>query len=57
MSRYFHTVLGLAVDAGELPAAVKSNLSMIVQSGRRLGHLVGDILDFSKLRHKSLELD
>ncbi|MCP5026898.1 MAG: hypothetical protein GY929_11505, partial [Actinomycetia bacterium] len=43
--------------AGEVPAAVKSNLSMIVQSGRRLGHLVGDILDFSKLRHKSLELD
>ncbi|MCP5029217.1 MAG: guanylate cyclase, partial [Actinomycetia bacterium] len=30
---------------------------MIVHSGRRLGHLVGDILDFSKLRHKSLELD
>ncbi|MCP5026116.1 MAG: tetratricopeptide repeat protein, partial [Actinomycetia bacterium] len=29
--------------AGEVPAAVKSNLSMIVQSGRRLGHLVGDI--------------
>ncbi|MCP5011162.1 MAG: hypothetical protein GY942_14370, partial [Aestuariibacter sp.] len=43
--------------AGEVPAAVKSNLSMIVQSGRRLGHLVGDILDFSKLRHKSLVLD
>ncbi|MCP5028605.1 MAG: hypothetical protein GY929_20200, partial [Actinomycetia bacterium] len=43
--------------AGEVPAAVKSNLSMIVQSGRRLGHLVGDILDFSRLRHKSLELD
>ncbi|MCP4963115.1 MAG: GGDEF domain-containing protein, partial [Actinomycetia bacterium] len=43
--------------AGEVPAAVKSNLSMIVQSGRRLGHLVGDILDFSMLRHKSLELE
>ncbi len=43
--------------AGEVPEAVKSNLSMIVHSGRRLSHLVGDILDFSKLRHKSLELD
>ncbi|MCP4959585.1 MAG: guanylate cyclase, partial [Actinomycetia bacterium] len=42
---------------GELPDETKSNLSMIVHSGRRLGHRVGDILDFSKLRHKSLELD
>ncbi len=28
---------------------------MIAANGRRLGHLVGDILDFSRLRHKSLE--
>ncbi|MCP5028767.1 MAG: hypothetical protein GY929_21035, partial [Actinomycetia bacterium] len=42
---------------GELPDETRSNLSMIVHSGRRLSHLVDDILDFSKLRHKSLELD
>lgn len=43
--------------AGEMPDAAKVNLAMIVSSGRRLSHLVDDILDFSKLRHKSLELD
>ncbi len=55
-------IIGLAeslIDGatGGLPEATKKNLSMIVQSGRRLSHLVGDILDFSKLRHQSLELD
>ena len=43
--------------AGELPAAAKDNLSLLVHSGRRLTSLVNDILDFSKLRHRSLELD
>ncbi|MEM7585741.1 MAG: response regulator, partial [Acidobacteriota bacterium] len=43
--------------AGELTEAAKQNLAMVATRGRRLGHLVGDILDFSKLRHKSLELD
>ncbi len=42
--------------AGKVPSAVKSNLAMIVSSGRRLSHLVNDILDFSQLRHQSLEL-
>ena len=42
---------------GPLPEATQKNLEMVVASGRRLSHLVGDILDFSKLRHKSLELD
>lgn len=41
---------------GDLPAETNSNLAMIVASGRRLSSLVGDILDFSKLRHKNIEL-
>ncbi|MEM7586549.1 MAG: response regulator, partial [Acidobacteriota bacterium] len=41
---------------GELPEQTRTNLSMIVASGRRLSHLVNDLLDFSKLRHQSLEL-
>ena len=44
-------------SAGELPEAAKANLSMIAASGRRLTHLVGDILDLSKMRHQSLQLD
>ncbi len=31
-------------------------LNVVLQSGRRLSKLVADILDFSKLRHQSLEL-
>ena len=34
----------------------RSNLAMIVASGRRLGNLVNDVLDFSKLRHEKIEL-
>lgn len=54
-------IIGLAeslIDgvAGELPEQVKTNLAMIVLSGRRLASLVNDILDFSKLKHKNIEL-
>ena len=54
-------IIGLAeslIDGatGELPPATRSNLAMIISSGRRLASLVNDILDFSKLRHKNLEL-
>ena len=42
---------------GELPEATKQNLALIVSSGRRLSHLVDDVLDLSKLRHRDLELD
>ena len=42
--------------AGELSSPVKTNLSMIVASGRRLSNLVNDILDFSKLRHQNIQL-
>lgn len=41
---------------GELSQATRTNLNLIVSSGRRLSNLVNDILDFSKLRHHKLEL-
>lgn len=41
---------------GQLSETTRSNLSMIVSSGKRLSVLVNDILDFSKLRHKDLVL-
>ena len=54
-------IIGLAealIDGAtrELPPATRSNLAMIISSGRRLASLVNDILDFSKLRYKNLEL-
>jgi PAS domain S-box-containing protein len=42
--------------AGPLEEQVKSNLSAIVSSGRRLYNLVNDILDYSQIRHQSLEM-
>jgi two-component system sensor histidine kinase ChiS len=41
---------------GKLPKATVLNLSMIVSSGRRLTQLVNDLLDFSQLNHKNIEL-
>ena len=56
-----HGIIGIAESlldgaTGQLPQQTRSNLVMIVGSGRRLSNLVNDILDFSKLRHKNLEL-
>jgi signal transduction histidine kinase/serine phosphatase RsbU (regulator of sigma subunit) len=42
---------------GDLSHQTNSNLAMIAASGRRLSSLVGDILDFSKLRHQNIELE
>jgi signal transduction histidine kinase len=42
--------------AGDLSDTAITNLSMIVSSGKRLSALVSDILDFSKLKHKEIEL-
>lgn len=42
--------------AGQPGDRMRSNLSMIVISGKRLAALVNDILDFSKLKTHSLEL-
>ncbi len=41
---------------GELSVPTRANLAMISSSGRRLSNLVNDLLDFSKLKHKTLEL-
>jgi two-component system sensor histidine kinase ChiS len=42
--------------AGPLTPPQVANLSLVVSSGRRLAHLVNDLLDFSKLKHKNIEL-
>ena len=54
-------IIGLAeslIDgaAGELPQAARQNLGIIVSSGKRLAHLVNDILDFSRLKNRELVL-
>lgn len=42
--------------AGEVNRETRDNLFMVVSSGRRLAHLVDDILDFSKLKNHEIEL-
>lgn len=42
--------------AGPLSNEAIDNLSMIVQSGKRLANLVNDILDFSKMKNQDLQL-
>ncbi len=54
-------IIGLAeslVDgaAGPVTLLQQKNLGMIVHCGYRLVHLVNDLLDFSKLKHKTIEL-
>lgn len=54
-------IIGLAESmldgaAGKLSDAARQNLSMIVGSGQRLASLVGDILDFSKMKNHELQL-
>jgi two-component system, sensor histidine kinase ChiS len=41
---------------GKLSPQTLFNLSLIVSSGKRLSQLVNDLLDFSRLKHKNLEL-
>jgi len=41
---------------GPLSEETIYNLETITTSGRRLSHLVNDILDFSQLKHKNIEL-
>lgn len=43
--------------AGKLSNKVNSNLSIIINSGKRLANLVNDILDFSKLKNNELILN
>ena len=54
-------IIGLAESlmdgiAGKLPPGADENLSLIVSSGKRLASLVNDLLDFSRLKNKNLEL-
>ncbi len=56
-----HGIIGIAESiyngvAGEANDSMKRNVSMIITSGRRLAHLVNDLLDFSKLKHKEIDL-
>ncbi len=41
---------------GLLTDEQRRNLAMVVASGRRLTNLVNDLLDFSKLRHETIDL-
>ncbi len=42
--------------AGELPDAARHDLTLIEAGGRRLSGLVNDILDYSKLKYRDIEL-
>lgn len=42
---------------GEITSTQKSNLALILSSGKRLSSLVNDILDFSKIKNGDLHLD
>ncbi|MEG4147534.1 ATP-binding protein [Microcoleus sp. Pol12B5] len=41
---------------GQLPESTNFNLALITSSGKRLSSLINDLLDFSQLKHKKLEL-
>lgn len=43
--------------AGEPNSILKENLSLIINSGQRLSHLLNDLLDYSKLKNKEIFLD
>ena len=56
-----HGMIGLSESlldgvAGQLPEQAVHNLQLVVASGRRLATLVGDVLDYSQLKHKDLNL-
>ena len=42
---------------GPLPQEAKEDLSLLLASGRRLGVLVDDLLDFAKLEHQEIKLN
>ena len=42
--------------AGQLPQKATQNLTMVVNSGRRLNTLINDILDFSKLNNHKVKI-
>jgi len=57
-----HGIIGIADSllngiAGNPNDEMKSNLSIIINSGRRLTQLINDILDFSKIKNNELQID
>lgn len=42
---------------GKIPDRVKTNINLIISSGKRLSNLINDILDFSKLKNNDLKLN
>lgn len=56
-----HGIIGIAETvregaAGEISPEIRSHLSMIILSGKRLANLVDDILDISKLNNNALDI-
>jgi diguanylate cyclase (GGDEF)-like protein len=56
-----NAIIGIAESlldgaAGEFAAPARANLAMIAASGRRLSHLVNDILDFARLKNRDMAL-
>lgn len=56
-----HGIVGITSSllegaAGELTPKLHNNLTLISQSGKRLGKLVNDILDLSRIRNQALSL-
>lgn len=54
-------IIGLAESlkdgaTGQLPEVTRQNLELITASGKRLSHLIDDVLDFSRMRNQDLEL-
>ncbi len=47
----------LLKELGPLNEKAKSNLSLIVQSGKRLFYLINDIIDIERIRHQQLEIN
>ena len=57
-----HGIIGISESlitgaAGNLSPGLKSNLSLIISSSRRLAKLVNDILDFTRLRNRDISLN
>ncbi|MDW3647387.1 MAG: response regulator [Bacteroidia bacterium] len=56
-----HGIIGIAESlqdgaGGELNSVLQKNLDMIVSSGKRLSSLVNDLLDFSRIKNRDLNL-
>ncbi len=55
-----NAMIGLAeglLATGHSSRIMQQDIELIVSSGKRLTHLIDDILDFSRLKHRDLELN